>query len=351
MFPGVPDEDLDWVSEVSEASEVSEVSVVSADDEIMAPLTKVQLSPFWPNNAAVCFVRADQEFVIKSVTVQATKYAYLVASLSEDVSMRVADKLTAELSESPYDDLRAHLLKVYTKTDYQKAKLLLELPQLGDSNLSELMNKMLSYLPADVDTSNPGFLFRAIFFGAYASRHQNPPGFQTESMTALADRVDELYSSRVVTSFLVDQETENFVHQPDPVPICTAGRGVADANSVPRFSLPTTQCWYHATYGPSATKCRPPCSYRPPKRETVSGGEETSQSSAANQHSAACSPVPFSALLPQRQLVWAPFFSGHRGGGFHFSPPFRLSPFRPPPHCCQRQRYCFMGLQDPPPPV
>ena len=100
MLPEVPDED-DRVSEVSEASEVSEVSVVSADDEIMAPLTKVQLSPFWPNNAAVWFVRADQEFVIKSVTVQSTKYAYLVAALSEEVSMRIADKLTAELSESP----------------------------------------------------------------------------------------------------------------------------------------------------------------------------------------------------------------------------------------------------------
>ena len=72
MLPEVPDEDDDRVSEVSEASEVSEVFVVSADDKIMAPLTKVQLSPFWPNNAAVWFVRADQEFGVKSVTVQST---------------------------------------------------------------------------------------------------------------------------------------------------------------------------------------------------------------------------------------------------------------------------------------
>ena len=93
MLPEVPD--------VSDEDRVSEVSVVSDDDEIMAPLTKVQLSPFWPNDAAVWFVRADQEFVIKSVSVQATKYAYLVASLSEEVPKRVADKLTAELSESP----------------------------------------------------------------------------------------------------------------------------------------------------------------------------------------------------------------------------------------------------------
>ena len=54
------------VPEVSDdrVSEASEVSVVSDDDGIMAPLTKVQLSPFWPNNAAVWFCRADQEFVI-----------------------------------------------------------------------------------------------------------------------------------------------------------------------------------------------------------------------------------------------------------------------------------------------
>ena len=264
MLPEVPEVSDD---RVSEASEVSEVSVVSDDDEIMAPHTKVQLSPFWPNNAAVWFVRADQEFIIKSVTVQSTKYAYLVPSLSEDVSMRVADKLTTKLSESPYDDLSTHLLKVYTKADYQKAKLLLELPQLRDSKPSELMNKILSYLPADVDSSNPGFLSRAIFLERMPADIQTHlVSMKTDSNTALADRADELYSSRVITSFLVDQESESHMFQPEPVPLCAAGRVVADANSAPRFSPLASQCWYYATYGPSATKCRAPCSYCPPAR-------------------------------------------------------------------------------------
>ena len=75
--------------------------------------------------------------------------------------MRVADKLIAAPGDTPYDDLKAHLLKIYTKTDYQKAKLLLELPPLGDQRPSELMHKMLGFLPAGADTSDPGFLFRA----------------------------------------------------------------------------------------------------------------------------------------------------------------------------------------------
>ena len=52
---------------------------------------QVKLANFWPNNAAVWFVRAEQEFVIKDVSTQATKYAYLVQALTEEVSMRVAD--------------------------------------------------------------------------------------------------------------------------------------------------------------------------------------------------------------------------------------------------------------------
>ena len=48
-------------------------------------------------------------------------YAYLVQALTEEVSMRVADRLIAAPSATPYNDLKAHLLKIYTKTDYQKA--------------------------------------------------------------------------------------------------------------------------------------------------------------------------------------------------------------------------------------
>ena len=43
---------------------------------------QVKLANFWPYNAAVWFVRAEQEFIIKSVTTQATMYAYLVQALT-----------------------------------------------------------------------------------------------------------------------------------------------------------------------------------------------------------------------------------------------------------------------------
>ena len=67
----------------------------SDDDDVMPP--KVSLATFWPNNAAVWIVSAEQEWVIKSISTQATKYAYLVKALS----MRVADKLVGDLSATP----------------------------------------------------------------------------------------------------------------------------------------------------------------------------------------------------------------------------------------------------------
>ena len=69
-------------------------------------------------------------------------------------------------------------------------------------------------------------------------------------MTTLADRADELYSSRVITYFVVYQESKNYVLRPEPVTLCAARRGVADADPAPRFFPPGSQCWYHATYGP-----------------------------------------------------------------------------------------------------
>lgn len=221
---------------------------------------KVSLPTFWPNNAAVWFVRAEQEWVIKSISTQATKYAYLVSALSEEVSMRVADKLVGDLSATHYDDLKQHLLKVYTKSDYEKAKLLLDLPQLGDNKPSELMNKMLSYLPAGVDTADPGFLFRAIFLERMPTDiRAHLVALKTETMTALADKADELFASRVVPSFMLDQTFDDIPQHADDVPVCAARNSPVDSS---------TQCWYHATFGASASKCRAPCSYRPPAQSS-----------------------------------------------------------------------------------
>ena len=176
--------------------------------------------------------------------------------------MRVADRLIAA---TPYDDLKALLLKIFTKTDYQKAKLLLKLPPLGDQCPSELRHKMLGILPAGSDTSDPGFLFRAIFL------EQMPVDIRThlvalkaEDVATLADKANKLYNSQPpVTSFLLDQVNEL---QADPydddLPVCAAGRGRGDPASA--SSDGSTKCWYHATYRSSASKCRSPCSFRPP---------------------------------------------------------------------------------------
>ena len=192
-------------------------------------------------------------------------YAYLVQALTEEVSMRVADRLIAAPSTTPYDNLKAHLLKIYTKTDYQKAKLLLELPPLGDQRPSELMHKILG-LPAGADTSDPVFLFRAIFLERMPVEiRTHLVALKAENMAALADKADKLYNSRPpVTSFLVDQVNELQTSYDDDLPVCAAGRGRGRGDPASASADGSTQCWYHATYGSSATKCRSPCSFRPP---------------------------------------------------------------------------------------
>ena len=62
----------------------------------------VKLPEFWPEAAHVWFVRADAEFAVKNVSVESTKFSYVVAALPESVALRVADALMDPDPSNPY---------------------------------------------------------------------------------------------------------------------------------------------------------------------------------------------------------------------------------------------------------
>ena len=175
-----------------------------------------------------------------------------------------------------------------TKADYQKAKLLLELPPLGDQRPFELMHKMLGFLPVGADTSDPGFLFRAIFLVRMpVDIRTHLVALKAGNVATLADKADELYNSRPpVTSFLMDQvnELQDNPYE-DDLPVYAAGRGRGDPASA--SSDGSTQCWYHTTYVSSTTKCR--------------GGDSGSSFFVS---AVFFRPIQFSTVLLERFLVW-----------------------------------------------
>ena len=67
---------------------------------------------------------------------------------------------SAASSETPYEDLKAKLVSLYTLSCWQKVFKLINHPGLGDRCPTALMDAILALLPED---EKPGCLFQGLF--------------------------------------------------------------------------------------------------------------------------------------------------------------------------------------------
>ena len=211
-------------------------------------VVNVKLPEFWSEAAHVWFVQANIEFAVKSVSVESTKFSYVVAALPESVALRVADALMDPDPSNPYTVIKERLLKVFTLNDYQRAERLLDLPPMGDERPTAIMDRMLALLPDDANREQPGFLFRTLFLRKLpADIRSHLIALKGESMRSLAEKGDVFWTTRPSAA----------LHCVEPADVeCMAVAAPPPRRGGGGF------CWYHATHGKDATKCRSPCSWK-----------------------------------------------------------------------------------------
>ena len=157
----------------------------------------VNVPEFWSEVAHVWFVQANVEFAVKSVSVESTKFSYVVAALPESVALRLADALMAPNPTNLYTVIKERLLKVFTLYDYQHAEHLLDLPPMGDERPTAIMDRMLALLPDDANREQPGFLFRTLFLRKLpADIRSHLIAFKGESMRFLAEKGKVFWTTR-----------------------------------------------------------------------------------------------------------------------------------------------------------
>ena len=231
-------------------------------------MAKPKLPEFWPEAPDMWFARAEAEFTLRSITLDTTKYGYLVAHLPENVALRVRDAINNPPDDNPYASLKERLLKVFTLTRAQRAARLLSFPQTTDERPSVVLDRMLALLPSSVDTTDPGFLFEELFLRALdAETRALLAGKKHESLREMAETADAFWSRRSVPP--------PAVHAVDPTPVavapdfcdhqCMAVRPSPVSQPAPADSRGggDTFCWYHASWGARATRCRKPCAWKP----------------------------------------------------------------------------------------
>ena len=104
--------------------------MLSDERDFLLVMAKPKLPDFWAEAPDMWFARAEAEFNLRSITLDTTKYGYLVAHLPENVALRVRDAINSPHPDTPYVALKERLLKVFTLTRAQRAQRLLAFHRL-----------------------------------------------------------------------------------------------------------------------------------------------------------------------------------------------------------------------------
>ena len=221
------------------------------DPAAAALAVSVKLPEFWRSAPVAWFAAVEAQFDVKHITVDQTKYNYVLAALGMDAAAQVTALIRSPPSSGKYEALKAELLAIYEPPPAKKHHLLLNLDGLGDRKPSELIRYMRDLYEGDADPA--GLLFRALFLQQLpADVRAILAGQDFSSRKELGARAD---------SIMLERESH-----------ATAAVAQASRTSTTRSTAHTTQptgtardpprvCYYHTRFGPNARNCRLPCAW------------------------------------------------------------------------------------------
>jgi hypothetical protein len=70
----------------------------------------VQLPQFWAKQLAVCFIQAKAQFTLTGISIDQTKFCYVMSQLDQHYASKVDDIIASPLKRTPYTTLRTILV-------------------------------------------------------------------------------------------------------------------------------------------------------------------------------------------------------------------------------------------------
>lgn len=106
----------------------------------------LKLPTFWTSQPQVWFAQAEAQFNLRNITVDETKYYYVLSALDQATAARLLDLINQPPDRNKYDALKKRLVDTFGLDKRERASRLLHVRPLGDSKPSTLMDEMLALL-------------------------------------------------------------------------------------------------------------------------------------------------------------------------------------------------------------
>lgn len=272
------------------AAELSpSAAVVSLPPASVSAVT-VKIPPFWPADPQVWFAQVEAQFSTRNITSQRTKFDHVVAALAPEFATEVQDLLLQPPADTPYDVLRAQLIKRTAASEQRRLRQLFTAKELGDRTPSQLLRR-LQQLLGDAAGPNPDNTFLRELVLQRLPGHvrmvlASSGDMPLEALATLADKAMEVASPAVssVNVAPLTSEVGQLRSEVAQLREMIAALKIAPSNphrwarsrsqstptASPRSSSPaplpaenppsTCLCWYRR-FGDAARKCTSPCSW------------------------------------------------------------------------------------------
>ena len=273
-------------------------AALEADRAARVAAVSVKLPQFWPDKTKLWFAQAEAQFEVKGITVEKTKYNYVVSMLDSKTAVQAMDIIETP-PDNPYTALKNRLTKAYALSESEMADRILDMNGIGDNTPSQCLADMLLLVPQR-QAQDPGYLFRQIFLRQLPAdvrtqlAQTTKTGTTAAALRELAAEADKYFASTgsrisgVASSSSVTPTPATYdwgqAATPSPeadtevVAVASRGqyrgktnrggfsRGGQNRGGRSRSGLGTTPnitvCPYHLRYGEEARRCQPPCEFK-----------------------------------------------------------------------------------------
>lgn len=245
----------------------------------------MRVTAFWPDKPALWFAQLDGLFRTNGITDDESKFWHVLSNLDNTHAAEVEDVITNPPAEGKYTRLKEELIRRLSASREQRIRQLIEREEMGDRKPAQFLRHLRSL----AGTSVPDEFLRTLWISRLPA-HLPPilttqEGMSLDNLAALADRVFEVTPRPQVAAATASDPLMNTLLQrveeltQQVAALSTARdarsryRGRSRSNSRRSFrsgsphSTDGRLCWYHSRFGAKASKCREPCSYRPPQQE------------------------------------------------------------------------------------